>query len=208
MSPKTEDLGVRIGFSHRLLTPIRFDGAGRHSAIVPGMARVPSSGREWGRRKALDRSLLSLVLLLLLAAAPASAQDPNPAAPEGDSPQVALDQLLKLPSDYSSSVEKRGGLTAGEWRSRFNELRKALEAEKKGLKVSEADLERVAGTADAWAVGPPIPGMSQAASEAPLDYRIRHAINQHRAEIERLERQLRELEVEANLALVPEDWRE
>jgi hypothetical protein len=53
-----------------------------------------------------------------------------------------------------------------------------------------------------------MPGMSDAAAEAPLDYRIRQTINHHRQEIERLERRLRELEVEANLAVVPEDWRE
>ncbi len=157
----------------------------------------------------MNRRVLPLALLLLLAAAPAWAQKPSPATPEGDSPQVALDKLLKLPSDYTTpSVEKRGGLTAGEWRSRFQELRKALEAEEEGLEVAEADLERVAGTADAWSVGPPMPGMSQASSEAPLDFRIRHAIDRHRSEIERLKRQLRELEVEANLALVPESWRE
>jgi hypothetical protein len=119
-----------------------------------------------------------------------------------------LDQLLKLPSGFDSSVEKRGGFTAGEWRSRFQELRDALAAEREGLELAEADLGRVAGTADAWQVGPPIPGMSGAASEAPLDFRIRQAINRHRAEIERLERRLRELEVEANLAVVPEDWRQ
>jgi hypothetical protein len=49
--------------------------------------------------------------------------------------------------------------------------------------------------------------MSGAAAEAPLDYRIRQTIKRHREEIKRLERQLRELEVEANLAAVPEDWR-
>ena len=73
--------------------------------------------------------------------------------------------------------------------------------------IPRKDLEHVAGTANAWLVGPPMPGMSRDASEAPLDFRIRQAISRHRQEIERLERQLRELEVEANLAAVPEDWR-
>jgi hypothetical protein len=118
-----------------------------------------------------------------------------------------LDQLLKLPATLDYSVEKRGGRTEGEWRSRFQGLRTALEAEREGLAIAEEDLERVAGTADAWQVAPPMPGMSGAASDAPLDYRIRRAINQHRQEIERLERQLRELEVEANLSAIPEDWR-
>ena len=120
---------------------------------------------------------------------------------------MELDQLLKLPATLDYSVEKRGGRTEGEWRSRFKELRTALEAEQEGLELAEEDLDRVAGTSDAWSVAPPMPGMSAAAADAPLDYRIRQTINRHRQEIERLERQIRELEVEANLALVPEDWR-
>jgi hypothetical protein len=157
----------------------------------------------------LDRRVLAL--LLLLAAVPAWSQNSESAAPQtsaGDSPRVDLDQLLKLPSTVNYSVEKRGGLTEGEWRARFREIRTALETERKGLREAEEDLERVAGTAEAWQVAPPMPGMSTAAADAPLDYRIRMAINRHREEIERLERELRELEVEANLAVVPEDWRE
>jgi hypothetical protein len=158
----------------------------------------------------LDRKALTLVFLLLLASAPAWSQDPDPAAPEtsgGDSPRVGLDQLLKLPSTLDYSVEKRGGFTSGEWRSRFQELHTALATERESLEGAEKDLDRVAGTADAWLVGPPMPGMSGASAEAPLDFRIRQAINRHRQEIERLERRLRELEIEADLAAVPEGWR-
>ena len=45
-------------------------------------------------------------------------------------------------------------------------------------------------------------------SDAPLDYRLRNKIRQHKAEVDRLEKRLQDLEVEANLAGVPEDWRE
>jgi len=155
--------------------------------------------------------VLPLALALLLAAWPASSQGTDPLTPgasAGDPPRVDLDQLLKLPSTYDYSVEKRGGRTEGEWRSRFRELRDSLAAEREGLAAAEEDLDRVAGTADAWQVAPPVPGMAGAGADAPLDYRIRQAINRHRGEIERLERQLRELEVEANLAMVPEDWRQ
>ncbi len=80
---------------------------------------------EEGREK-LNRIALPLALSLLLAAVPASSQGPDPATPEasgGDSPRVELDQLLKLPATLDYSVEKRGGLTEGEWRSRFQGLR-------------------------------------------------------------------------------------
>ena len=165
---------------------------------------------EEGRER-LNRSVLPLALTLLLAAWPASSQGPDPAAPEtsaGNPPRVDLDQLLKLPSTYEYSVEKRGGRTEGEWRGRFREIRDALAVEREGLATAEDDLDQVAGTADAWQVAPPMAGMSGAGADAPLDYRIRQAINRHRREIERLERQLRELEVEANLAMVPEEWRQ
>ena len=168
------------------------------------MECVGAEGREKLRR-------IVLALSLLLAAAPASSQASDPANPEtsgGDSPRVELDQLLKLPSSLDYSVEERGGQSEGEWRRRFTELRTALAAEREGLATAEEDLERIAGTATAWQVAPPIPGAGAAGADAPLDYRIRQTINRHREEIRRLERQLRELEVEANLAMVPEDWRE
>lgn len=162
---------------------------------------------EEGRER-LNRSVLPLALALLLAAWPASSQGPDPATSGGDFPRVELDQLLKLPSTLDYSVEKRGGRTEGEWRSRFQELRDSLATEREGLATAEEDLDRVAGTSDAWQVAPPMPGMGGAGADAPLDYRIRQAIDHHRQEIERLERQLKELEVEANLAMVPEEWRQ
>jgi hypothetical protein len=169
----------------------------------------PIPGNERGEGRAtVDFRVLAVALLLLLPAASASSQEPAASeASEGEAPQVELDQLLKLPSMLEYSVEKRGGLTPGEWRTRFQELRTALEAEREALELAESDLERVAGSADAWQVAPPMPGMTGASSEAPLDFRIRQTINRHRQEIDRLERQLRELEVEANLAMVPDDWR-
>jgi hypothetical protein len=120
---------------------------------------------------------------------------------------VELDKLLTLPSTLDYSVEKRGGLTPGEWRSRFKAIHTALEAERKALEHAEQDLDRVAGSADAWMVGPPMPGSAGGGAQSPLDYRLRQAIQRHRLEIDRLERQLREVEVEANLAAVPESWR-
>jgi hypothetical protein len=53
-----------------------------------------------------------------------------------------------------------------------------------------------------------MPGGAGGGAQSPLDFRLRQTIQRHRLEIERLERQLRELEVEANLAAVPESWRE
>lgn len=140
----------------------------------------------------------------LLLAGSAPAQDP---AAEPPPPAVELDRLLQLPSSLDYSVETRGGDTPGEWRSRFRTLRDALTEERAALRDAEARMEEAAGSAAAWQVAPPIPGAS-ANPDAPLDYQLRQEIKRRRAEIDRLERELSELEIEANLAGVPADWRE
>jgi hypothetical protein len=78
-------------------------------------------------------------------------------------------------------------------------------SERRGLKEAEAKLDETAGSASNWQVAP-IPGM-QPSPDAPLDYELRGSIRRHKSEIERLERKLKQLEIEANLAGVPPDWR-
>ena len=117
---------------------------------------------------------------------------------------VGLDQLLKLPSNADYGAERKGGLTRGEWRSRFNRLDSDLEREQAALDSAQKELERIAGSADQWLVGPP--GTTN--TDAPLDYRLRQAINRHKDEVERLKKERKDADVEANLAGVPKDWRE
>ena len=45
-------------------------------------------------------------------------------------------------------------------------------------------------------------------TDSPVDYQLREEVRRREAEVTRLETELRELEVEANLAGVPEEWRE
>ena len=123
-------------------------------------------------------------------------------APEGG---AQLDQLLKLPEGQSFGVERRGGLSRGEWRTRFSEVQDALGTERKGLAEAEARLDHTAGSTSNWKVAP-VPGL-QPSPDAPLDYQLRVEIRRHKSEIERLERKLRQLEIEANLAGVPPEWR-
>jgi hypothetical protein len=144
-------------------------------------------------------------LLGLVAAAAAVAAEPAPETPP-PAPPVTLDRLLQLPADVDYGAERRGGATRGEWRARFETIERDLAAARSALKKSQEELDEVAGTADAWQVGPPIPGAA-ANTEAPLDYRLRQEIRRQREEVERLERSLRDLEVEANLAAVPPEWR-
>jgi hypothetical protein len=145
----------------------------------------------------------TLVLGLVAAdLGPARAQSSE--APEAE-PAAGLDRLLTLPGDQSYEVDRRGGRSQGEWRSRFTELQEALVKERSALAEAETKLEDAAGSASNWQMAP-VPGM-QPSPDAPLDYQLRLAIKRHRSEIERLERKLRQLEIEANLAGVPAEWR-
>lgn len=155
----------------------------------------------------MPRLLWPLAAAALVAASPGLGEEAAPAEPaplEGEAtPPVGLDRLLKLPTSVDYTVERRGGLTRGEWRARFERIDTALAAEEKGLEAAQAELDRVAGSADQWLMGPP--GMTN--TDAPLDYRLRQEINRRKQERDRLKAGRKDLEVEANLAGVPEDWR-
>ena len=138
-----------------------------------------------------------------LAGVAARAEEPAAAPPAGEPAQ--LDRLLKLPESQSYGVDRRGGLSRGEWRTRFVDVRTALDTEQKGLADAQKKLDETAGSASNWQMAP-IPGM-EANPDAPLDYQLRLQIRRHKSEIDRLEKKLRELEIEANLAGVPEEWR-
>jgi hypothetical protein len=163
--------------------------------------------RPRGRRGAARGALQALAALACAFGSPAAAEEGQareaPPAPSEAPPPVGLERLLKLPSTMDYSVERRAGLTRGEWRARFERIDAALASEKQALETAQAELDRVAGSADQWLVGPP--GMTN--TDAPLDYRLRQEITRRKDEIERLETARKDLEVEANLAGVPEDWR-
>ena len=156
----------------------------------------------------------SLLALGLSAASAAAAEEPVAPEPVGGSapapagpaapPGVALDQLLTLPSDRSYAVEKKGGLTRGEWRTRYGEVRGDLAKERAAYEETQVKLEDAAG--GQWSVNP-IPGAEQDTARNPVDFQLRTQLRRHREEIDRLERKLRQLDIEANLAGVPEEWR-
>ena len=133
---------------------------------------------------------------------------PVPAPAAGGAPGVGLDSLLRLPSDRTYTVERRGGRTRGEWRARIREARDAVEAEKAALAAAEARLDQAASDGANWQVAPPIPGQDAAANpgETTQHFKLRQEIRRHRDEIKRLERRLLDVETEANLAGVPADW--
>ncbi|HEU4431280.1 MAG TPA: hypothetical protein VFT98_21150 [Myxococcota bacterium] len=152
----------------------------------------------------------SVALAFVLASAVARAEgegEPAPSAtepPAESKPGVALDQLLTLPEDRTYAVDRKGGMTRGEWRTRYGEVRADLQKERAALAVTQDKLDDASGAQ--WSVNP-IPGAESDPSKSPVDFQLRTELRRHREEIERLERKLRQLDIEANLAGVPEEWR-
>jgi hypothetical protein len=144
----------------------------------------------------------ALLGALLAAGLPAAGAD------EPEPPSVPLDRLLKLPSSapVQAQVEKRGGSTRGQWQARFAKAREELESARLALEEVRAELEEAAG-GEAWTMT--APGLGTTASlDTPRDYRLSQELKRCREELERSERQLQDLDVEANLAGVPEHWRQ
>jgi len=160
----------------------------------------------FARTRSLVRPLaLAAALVAGPSAVPALAQEEAPTtAAEAEQP-ADLERLLTLPGSESYGVDRRGGMSRGEWRSRFTDVQDALASERKALVEAEGRLDEAAGSASNWQMAP-VPGM-QPSPDAPLDYQLRVAIRRHKSEIERLERKLKQLEIEANLAGVPAEWR-
>jgi hypothetical protein len=156
-------------------------------------------------RLRIGRALTLAALGAALAGAPIVRADEPAPAPSGHGEPAQLDRLLTLPGGESYEVDRRGGLSRGEWRSRFVEIEDALGTERQALKDAEARMDEIAGSASNWQMSP-IPGL-EPTPDAPLDYQLRYEIRRHRSEIERLERKLKQLEIEANLAGVPAEWR-
>lgn len=121
-------------------------------------------------------------------------------------PTITLDALLTLPDSLPVETNRRGGATRPEWRARFAEAEAQLEESQAALDESMGRLGDLASKSSSWKVA--APGAAQQVDDnSPLDYGLRQQIRRRREEVERSERELRELTVEASLAGVPKDWR-
>jgi len=134
----------------------------------------------------------------------ASGADPEQGA--GPPHDVPLDRLLELPRDFEPRLERRSGVGESEWRERFRLARAALERAEAALAASKAELAELAESSNAWSLSPPMGGAAQS-NEAPLSYELRQRIKRQEAAVERARVELRDLQVDANLAGVPEAWR-
>jgi hypothetical protein len=136
-------------------------------------------------------------------ATPPDAEDGEDPAP---APSVKLDSLLKLPSDMSFQNERRHGASAEEWKSRFRESHAEIVHAQEELVRMKDELDELAGDGGGgqWNVAPP--GSNQTEVQ-PMSYKLREELKRGRARLDEAERRHRQLEVEADLAGVPRDWR-
>jgi hypothetical protein len=143
-------------------------------------------------------ALLGALLGFALAAVPAAAEGTEP-------PPVELDRLLKLPDNMEFDVERRGGATRSEWRTRFEDSRLAVRMAQEDLAKSQQELEEAMAGSPSWSLAPP--GMPAGGAEGG-SYQLKQEVRRSREELERATRRLQDLIVEANLAGVPEEWRQ
>jgi hypothetical protein len=151
-------------------------------------------------------SLLGCVVCSPAAAAESEKAPGTATTATGESPPtVTLDRLLTLPTALKVGSVRRGGATRAEWHSRFSAAEAEVEAANEALEESLDKLDDLAGEASNWKVG--APGVQiNPDDETPLSYGLRQEIRRRREDVERTERELRGLRIEANLAGVPEHW--
>lgn len=149
-------------------------------------------------------ALAGLLLASALLPAAAGRAQTDAGAPAG---KVDLERLLELPRGLEFDVERRGGLTRSEWIARYDEAYQSLAAARAGLADAQERLARFASRNGNWNMAPPGLPVEAAAEGGGDTWRLREEIRRWRAEIERAEARLRELDVEASLAGVPESWR-
>jgi len=198
-------------------------------SIPTGLGRSPQGPGGAARAVRSARIPLLLALVLPLVATGARAEEPaGPAPPKASSaeatpsdpsaaeaqpgasaPAVSIDRLFELPSGFEAgAAPRRGGGGETEWRERFAEARARLERAEAELARSKQELAEVAESSNSWSVAPPMGGLPKNTNDAPLSYELSQRIKKQQREVDAARRELLDLEVEANLAGVPEAWRQ
>jgi len=123
-------------------------------------------------------------------------------------PSVGLERLLRLPDSYSGGAVTRGGATRSEWRERFAEVRQTIAEAKGDLAETQERLEQAAGDGSQWTAS--APGLSSPSdpNNTTVSYKLRQQLREQRERVEEAEALLLDLQVRADLAEVPADWRE
>jgi len=145
------------------------------------------------------------VLVVGLVVATTAQAEAGASQATGNAPKVDLGRLLKLPDSYAKPTESRRGMGRSEWEVRFESVRLELAESQAALEAAQTELGNAAGDSSQWSVA--APGTSPNPENTPLSYKLRQEIRRNREIIERNEKKLRSLEIEADLAEVPANWR-
>lgn len=129
------------------------------------------------------------------------------AAPVAMAESPGLDRLLRLPESSTYATEEKGGAGRSEWRQRFDTARKAVVDAEKALEESQTKLATTVGEKSEWQFKPPGVPSSGSDEDSSSAYQLRDQVRRNRGEVDRARARLRELDVEANLAGVPPEWR-
>ena len=160
--------------------------------------------RPRARRSYAPASFLFVLAVWLVVAMTAQAEAGGAQA-TGNAPKVDLGRLLKLPDSYAKPAESRRGMGRPEWEVRFESVRLELAESHAALEAAQTELGNAAGDSSQWSVA--APGTSPNPENTPLSYKLRQEIRRNREIIERNQKKLRSLEIEADLAEVPANWR-
>lgn len=141
-------------------------------------------------------------LLAWMVAAGAGAEPESAPKPAGG---PGLDTLLKLPPSSAAPESPRsGGASRYEWEQRFATARGDVAAAQLALEKAQADIGRAADGSNPWQMS--APGAQAGTENSPVSFRLRQEIRRQREELASAQKRLSELEVEAKLAGVPDEW--
>lgn len=167
---------------------------------------APHPDGLWRPRAGLWGALLAWGLAGTLAAGSAGAEGSEAAAP-----QVGLGQLLKLPDSYRVDPQARHRGTEEEWRARFSNADAEVAKAESDLKRLQARLGRMAGETSAYQMSAPGMGSGSGAGKkenAPMSFGLSERIRKQKERVVEAGRERRDLVVEADLADIPDAWRE
>jgi hypothetical protein len=147
------------------------------------------------------------IVAVMAAAAQADPPPESPPAPNAGAHDVGLDSLLRLPPSGSPAAEPRtGGATRQEWQQRFATARGDVETARQAIDKAQDELGKLARGTDSWQMTAPGAQAGTQTETSPMSYKLRQELRNQREELASAERRLTDLEVEANLAGVPEEW--